>query len=325
MESLSGYKETNPSENAINSFRKIGISLPLITFRDIYRITSRDTSNGSYPYNAGFSAWNKTRLDYALIKDEIEIGFYSINIGENSKTKKVVSETGMIHISPALRHKGLGTLVQFLSHMQELEKGAQEIRIREGDETGTIGRNNNNIGFIKIGRDFHDQPEWKLEFRDEKDRNIKLYELKSKFDEKISRLSNEDLLFDVNTVDRDNPRRIPIKQTIIERLIKLGWKFDDGERIIYGYAGADFVMYQQNFIDNSTRLNIHISKSSINNNGLFETCWKRVFGNEEPLIDPDSKYWKINSPKLYATDGVKKYAEKFSDFSQVFFPNILRY
>jgi hypothetical protein len=111
------HKEANLSEDAINSFRKIGIAFSPIDFKDVYRITSRDTDGGRYPYNTGFTDRHKERFDYALTKDNIEIGFYSISVGEDTKSGKIVGETGMIHISPALRRKGLGTLVQLLSRI----------------------------------------------------------------------------------------------------------------------------------------------------------------------------------------------------------------
>jgi hypothetical protein len=148
--------------------------------------------------------------------------------------------------------------------------------------------------------------------------------LKSKFDEKINRLNKEDFLFDANTVDRDNPKRIPIKQAVRERLSKAGWKFSGAERVIYGYAGANFVMYQKNFVDESTHLVIRISTSLANNKDVPNAHWKSVFGDEKPLEHPYPSYWEIESPKLPADDDVKKYAEKFSDFAQAFFSNTLK-
>ncbi len=117
---------------------RLGLTLQKGTFEDVFRITSRDTGGGSYPYNAGFLTSEKRGHRFLLVKDEIEIGYFAVGIKFEKESGRTIGETGMIHLAPALRGRGLGTLVHLLSMMQLVEGGANYLKAGEGDETGAV-------------------------------------------------------------------------------------------------------------------------------------------------------------------------------------------
>ncbi len=312
------------SKDAIEAFGEIGITFSPRKFEDIYRITSRDTDSGTYPYNVGFSEYGKSRRDFALVLDDVEIGFYSTKIGRDKASERVVGETGMIHITPSLRRRGLGTLVQLFTHIQVIEEGASEIRAVEGDETGTIGRNIAALGFTKIDVDVYNQPIWKLTLDGERQKAAKLSQLKQQFNTRIRGLSEEDLRFNPAVVDRDNPIRTPVRDVVMQRLQERGCFFKGSVRILYGYDGARLMIYQENFRDRTTCLVDRICVPG-QNELMFNNYWGQSFVDEMPRKYPYPTNrgrplgWEVETPHLYEATEVEQYAERLSNFSQNFF------
>lgn len=308
--------ESKPTEKNIGlkakeAFSELGISFVPGTFQDIHRITSRDTQGESYPYNAGFSEYGKVRKDWLIVKDGIEIGYYYTGL------KDEVGEIGMLHLAPALRNRKLSTLLKLLGSIQLIEDGAQVLRSVAGDDTGKIEGINQKLGFKKtektVGLLKH--PVWELTIND---KNEKLQFLSNQFEERFAGVLKADLSFDPKVVDVDNPNRVSIKETVLERLMEKNIDCDEKERLFFGYVGAPIVIFQE-----YDHLVLRVQKTSENDYDNFEKLVDFLLPGEKPLIFPYPtdlliSAWEIVSPKLKAEEFDFR-LQKFAEIGERFF------
>lgn len=315
---LESEPRTNFSQKAKNEFSSLDISFLPGSFKDIYRITSRDMQGGSYPYNAGFSDSEKTRKDWIITKDGVEIGFYYTGLKKDKKTGKEIGEVGMIHLAPEIRDKGLFTPIYLLGLMQLLEDGAGELRSVVGDETGKVEGVNQKLGFEKTGKTFgcSNQPVWEMDILSSQE---KLHFFMQEFEKKISRLKKEGLSFAPEVIDIDNPKRVSIAETVLSRLEQEVWNSGEEERVLFGYPKAPVLLFQKRY-----DMLLRVPKESERSRGIFEKSIKAVlpdFNTSEIYTFPTDileSDFEIEFTNLRTEDEAKKAAQKLSEIGRVF-------
>jgi len=309
------------SERAKTVLEKLGFLFESGSFEDIYRLTSRDTNGGSYPYNAGFSSPEKIRRNWLIVKDGVEIGYYYTGLGKSEKLGRRVGEIGMIHLAPAIRDKNLSSPVCLLGYLQLLETGAEELRAVMGDETGKIEGLLKKIGFLpreeRVGPFAH--PVWKMIVDD---REGKLTYFFQQFEERVARLNPSSLQVDPKEIDIDNPKRVLVKEILLARIRERGWWFEGAERVLFGYVDASILVYQENLRDGSTRLVLRVPGCDPK---IFNKCLRTVFREELSIYpyptdyEPAIRGWEVESPPLRTKKEVLKYAQNLALAGEEFF------
>lgn len=272
--------EVTPKERKIGSFgaferakvslhTSLGIALVPGTFRDIYRITSRDTGNGSYPYNAAFGGIRKIVSRWVAVKDAVEIGYFYTGVTPLTHGA-YQGEIGLIHVSPSpgVRDKGLGSTFFALSMLELLEHNVGRISFVEGDETGKIAHLAAKSHFAKTGEfaGISPQPVWERFIRDREAVRVGLEDV---FYNRLDVMARQPIVFDPQTVDIDNPARVSMIDTVGQRFVQEGVFFEGGERILFGYSCAPLILYQQNFTDCSTGFTLRVAGQSDWEKGVF--------------------------------------------------------
>ncbi len=276
--------DTRLSTLVKNQLTNIGIFFKPGSFEDIYRITSRDTDGGRYPYNAGFYSYGQKRERHVIESQGVEIGYYT-GITRN-KRSKIEGEIGMVHLAPAVRGKKISSLICLLGYMELIEAGAEELRAFVGDETGRIAGLLNEVGFQQV----HDEREiaghtvWKKEIEDKDEALSYLY---SVFQKKINGLDLQNLKFDSAQVDIDNPRRVQIKETVLARLG--GKAFKDGERILFGYCYAPVLIYQEQYQTGARQMFLRLMGRTKKAETIFKKYIKRYFSDQSINIIQNSR------------------------------------
>ncbi len=220
---------------------KLGIELISTSLSRISNIANRDRSYNSYM--SGFVPFGMNRVNNAIVLDGIDIGFVTSKSGIPNGADQKIGEIGMIGIAPALRQKGIGTLIDSLIRMRLVEEGIDELVSMEADETGTIVRLNQQLGLTKTNQTLIDgTPKWVLSISHSNKQAV-LKKLTAIFDENLIRLSPAELVFDPNEVDRDNPARESVLAALQKRL---GPNMDmPDESDLYGYPGSAIQISQE--------------------------------------------------------------------------------
>lgn len=310
------------SEKAKAALEKLGLHFKPGSFVDIYRLTSRDTNGGSYSYNAGFSSPGKIRKNWLIEKDEVEIGYYYTGLKMSKETGKRLGEIGMVHLAPALRDKGLSSPILLLGYLQLLETGAEELRAVGGDETGKIEGLLKKIGFLSTGErvGLFAHPVWRMVISDKEGKLAYFFQ---QFEERIARLEPGSLQFDPKEIDLDNPERVLVKETLLARIGEKGWQFEGAERVLFGYAYAPILIYQENLRDGSTRLVLRVPGRDPQ---IFKKCLRTVFQEELSIYPSPNDVkpwgWEVGSPSLRIEEEVLKYAQNLARVGEEFFNEV---
>lgn len=309
-----------PSQEARKIFGGLGISFATASFKDIYRVASRDTGGGVCPYIAGFSEFGKKREDWIFNIGGIEIGFYFTGFSTDQKTGKRIGEVGMVHVAPELRRRGLGRLVYLLGIMELVEKRAEVVRSLVGDDTGAILDINKELGFYDTGErvGVARHPLWILPVSEKGQLLARLSDIFTLRAEKI-RPSN--LNFDPKDIDIDNPERVPsIKELVNRRLKEKSHSFQE-DRALFGYHYAPVFLYQEG-LGGSVLLHLQVKENAMGKAISLEEIARlaipgfcpeinRVFGNRE--------IFEIWSPELKTAKEIEKFALDFAGIGESFY------
>lgn len=307
------------SQEAKECFEELGIVFKPASFEDVYRIASRDTESRTYSYIAGFSEYGKTIKRWAISKDGVEIGFYFTGLSVKKETGEKVGEVGMVHVAPALRRKGLGTLVSLLGRMELVEGGAKIIRSVVGDETGTILKLNKQLGFVdtgeKVGTESHQV--WTHSVTDKEDLPRRFRDI---FAQKIEKIKVSDLNFKPEEVDIDNPVRISsITEVVSQRIAGKDYSCHE-TRVLFGYNYAPIFLSQESYENSSTCLHLVIRGNTADDIAIFEEKVRKTFPDSGiSKLSTRPEFFEIWGPDLKEEEEIKRFALTFAKIGESFF------
>jgi len=309
------------NQEARKSFEELGIIFKPASFEDVYRIASRDTKGRVYSYLAGFSEYGKIIKRWIFSKDGIEIGFYCTGLSVKKETGEKVGEVGMVHVAPALRRKGLGTLISLLGRMELVEGGAEIFKSVVGDETGTILRLNEQLGFVDTGEKagLFSHPVQQLLITN---REKSLQTLKDLFSQKIKKIRTPNLNFKPEEVDIDNPQRVSSVTEVVSQRITDEDYSPKETRVLFGYHYAPIFLSQESSENSSTCLHLVVRENTANDITLFKNRVKEAFPDfflEVLRLPSRPEFFEIWSPELRVGEEIKRFALTFAQIGESFF------
>ncbi len=309
-----------PSQEARQILGRLGIFFTATSFENIYRVASRDTKGRVYPYLAGFSEYGKTRKDWTFFKDGVEIGFYCTGLSVSKVTGRKVGEVGMVHIAPALRRKGLGTLVSLLGRMELVEEGAEIIRSVVGDETGAVLKLNKNLEFYDTGeRAGEDRyPLWILPVTEKGQLLARLSDI---FTQRAEKIRPSSLDFDPKDIDIDNPKRIPsIKELVNQRLKEKNYSCQE-DRVLFGYHYAPVFLYLQGS-GKFCFLCLQVTGNATDDAIPLEEIAFSAIPNFSPQVSMsfrNKEIFEVWSPELKTAEKIGRFALAFAGIGESFY------
>ncbi len=305
------------------SLSDFGISLRLGNVIDLFQITSRDTAGGSYPYNAGFSRLGQERRNWIASIDNVDTGYYCTGIWKEHSG--VIGEVGMVHISPTLRGHGLGPLFSLLGKIELIEGGAEILRALVSADNPTMQALNYGLGFKDTG---------KRTGGDRQHIEMKmvvcpytLAELSEQFTTRLRKVTPVDLNFDPLLVDIDNPKRISVRETVLNRPQLLNADFKGDERLIFGYPHAPVTIYLEkaNQVGTLVRVVLQVKGKCAENIAFLSKTYSDIFKRTVDKIYPmpgDKLCWEIQSPEIKEDWQIRELAQQFARIGESFFAGI---
>lgn len=243
------------SEEAVCQLGNVGIAIKKWRTIDSYNIAQRDCCLEAFGTNpsyimGGFSGMDLQRTDYGVATQGVDVGFYLL--GVRQKEYKKEGEVGEIHLSPALRNRGLGKLLFLLSHIQLIEQKANCFRAVVGDESGKVVDWLRKIGYHNTGEIISclEHPIWKMDIQDS-DTLIKV--LFKEFSDRINAIKPNCFCIDPEEVDIDNPLRVDLEKTVLQRL------HNQAADRVFGYPGALIYLWRGPDRENGQRLVLEAS------------------------------------------------------------------
>ncbi len=281
----------------------LGITIQKITRDEESMIQRRDFWNmPGYP--------NLILVDYkykkgiqrrGLFIDGRIVGFSTSGVYEMDG--KNYGEIGMIHISPAIRGLGLGSLLNYLAREELLALNPEILTSMVGDETGKIEHILQELNFTSTGKKINGQPILEKDISDPAVREGYRQTLKKLTIEKIKTLQpqKDELKKKTDEVDYDNPSVVNIEKTVEERLQEWGPHIIDR---IFGYQNGKVWIRKEytdreNGYDDSKGTSIEIELFGMDQEKVFETLTKA--GKEVKIITKPLIYnGKVYGEETYA-------------------------
>ncbi len=211
-----------------------------ITEAEITMVNSRDM-DGSYPYLGLFAMDHRDNLDARCFTSEEQIVAYGL-AGVHTRNGKRIGEVGMVHVSPAVRGLGLGSLMSLAIREPLISQQPDVLEAKIGDDSGKIEHLMRLLGYsfsgISDGAGKH--PVWTKDLLSDEDRSAFGFtldrEIKRRLD--ILRDKTDTLALKARTVDKDNPHSTNIALAVAERIKNSGTLANDSGITYFGYVGA---------------------------------------------------------------------------------------
>lgn len=276
-----------------------GITVKPASLDDILRITSRDLSGGSYPYNVGFTNRDRRRENLVFWAKEVEVGYLCLGLKKCAGITE--GEIGMLHLAPAVRGLGLSTMLGFFGYLRLVKNGAEQLRVvlaREFEERTT--KLHFELGFRNAGEKHGFDQEAVLR-KPIVDRQQTIELLGQKLQQRASRLPPNLLGFDPLEIDYDNPKKVSLEETVRQRLDGRGYFFNDNFRTLFGYPLSPLRLDQENDLQKNTLLTLQLySPSPID--GLAGEIKKQADQNHLRFFRPSRTTCEIESSKINTND-----------------------
>lgn len=223
-----------------NRLASLDITLREVSDDDIRMVNDRDFQ-GDYPYIG--------LLPYKFTKGIRRTGMYVDNqlvgyaiAGAYTREGRTYGEIGMMHISPAVRDLGLGTLLNFASRQQMLELQPEILYSEIGDKEGKIEHLLTTLGYqykgISQGAGRH--PIWEVDISTPEARERYAQTLEQKVGEKIEGLTSlkDSIARKAEEVDMDNPYKVDIEEVVNKRLATTNIVNPQETTTFFGYSGG---------------------------------------------------------------------------------------
>lgn len=218
----------------------IGISLRPIDGDDISMVNDRDFQGG-YPYVGLLSSKYRESMDRLGIYINEQLVGYSV-AGIFEQDGKKVGEVGMTHISPPMRDFGLGSVMGLVMRERLMEKDPDVLYAEVGDSTGKVQHLLEELGYEHRGKSSGagQHPVWIREFTDVTDRKICTDKIRGALDERLPKIEQKQETMErkAEEVDKDNPYKVDVEQTVATRLATLDMFSPDNSVNFFGYTGG---------------------------------------------------------------------------------------
>lgn len=309
---------------------ELGVSIKPASFRDVYRIASRDTKGCVVNYDINFSGDGRGLRRWVIEANGVEMGYYVTEIFEDKNTGKSIGEVRAVRLASALRGRGIGSLFFFLGHMELLEEGIDSLRAVVGDESGKI------VGLLKKFRyketdkrvEASECPVWeKTDFNGK--RELLLDFLYLEFCRRTEGFRRSTLHFDPADVDIDNPFRVSVKNTVIERLKVNGGSFLGESRFVFGYHYGQVSIVQENLANGQTRFVLQVEGGDEADKDILRAILSESFPGQmveiyscNILSNGSLPRWEVESFPAGNSGEIMESAQKLAQAGETFFHRV---
>ena len=239
----------------------------------------------------------------------------------------MVGEVRAIRLSPALRGRGVGSFFFFLGHMELLEEGIDSLRAVVGDETGKITGLLKKFGYKETDKRVESSgcPVWEMTDLSGK-KELLLDFLFREFQRKTGGMRREALHFDPADVDIDNPFRVSVKNTVIERLKENGGFFTGESRFVFGYHYSPIFIVQENLQSGQTHFVLQVEGINEGDRDILKAILSETHHGQEMEIYSHNKLsngslprWEVESLPAGSSGEIMESAQKLAEAGETFF------
>lgn len=317
-------------ERARLMLSELGILLKPASFRDIYQIASRDTAGHVPNYDVNFSGEGRGWKPWLIKANGVVIGYYATDVFTDRGNGDLVGEVRTIRLSPALRGREIGSFFFFLGRIELLEEGVDTLRSVVSDETGKIVGLLKKSGFVKTNKTVEASgcPVWEMKDLDKKREQI-LDFFFQQFCKRIKKIKPADLIFDPKDVEIDNPLRVSVKNTVLDRLGENGGYFAGVSRFVFGYHFAPVSIVQQNLKDGQTRFVLQVEGRNESDKDILRAILSEPLPGQQaeiissyPLSDESWPRWEVESHPLKGKEKIRESAQKLAMVGGAFFNRV---
>lgn len=309
---------------------ELGVSIKPASFRDIYRIASRDTRGYVPNYDVNFSGDGRGWRPWLIEVNGVAIGYYATDVFSDRDHRDLVGEVRAIRLSPALRGRGIGSLFFFLGHMELLEEGIDSLRAVVSDESGKIEGLLRKFGYKETDKRVEGSgcPVWEMtDFNGRKE--LLLDFLYLEFQKRVEEARHRVLHFDPVDVDIDNPLRVSVKNTVVERLKENGGYFTGESRFVFGYHYSPVSIVQENFQSGQTRFVLQVEGINEGDRDILKAILSETHHGQEmeiyshnTLSNGSLPSWEVESLPARNSGEIMESAQKLAETGETFFHRV---
>lgn len=217
----------------------LGVSFRELTNDQVNIVSDRDF--GGF-YQPQYTAERSLPINFSRTGVFIEDNLVAFSIaGMSDREGRLSAEVAIMHVSPVVRNRGLGVLINSMTKLMLVSKGAEVLRSEVLDDSGKIAHMLEKQGYSYVKKKYgsYGNEIWEREITSIEEKSVLQATLVAEARRAVNFLKQQADLWDAaSLVDVDNPGRVDIVEVVATRLKKtIPYDKQKDHINIFGYMG----------------------------------------------------------------------------------------